>query len=129
MPKFKKEIKNMSKKVKLVIIEEFSDDDYSQSILREGITDWEELTDEEYSFLHNELNKLIQVKYPYRVGIVTLVDDSIHNRIINLKDKIQKEMELKNKKQLKFQEERRLRNELKEKKLLEELEAKYRNKE
>ena len=121
-------------KIKLLLVEESYydyDDNYHEAILRSGITDWEEVSQEDYDFLQR--NKF-RLKNAVASNIIIVSQDSIPilKRIQDIKDEIQKEIdkaeEEKNKKKKKAEENRLkklAKTEAQEKELLNILKTKY----
>lgn len=80
-------------KVKLIITDVTSYDDYySNEIIRAGLSDWEEVSDEDYKFLKDNqfrLNRVMDV--PGSVHLVVQDDKPIAQRIKSLKKAIEDE--------------------------------------
>lgn len=121
-------------KIKLLLVEETYydyDDNYNAAVLRSGITDWEEVSQEDYDFLKRNKFRLKSVDGS---NILIVSQDSIPilKRIQDIKDEIQKEIdkaeEEKNKKKKKAEENRLkkiAKTEAQEKELLNILKTKY----
>lgn len=95
---------NDTRRVKIVMCEEFSDDDYSRTILREGISDWEEITKEEYEFLRTHLNGMYSSSYPYRAVLICEDEVPVRERITSIKQTIAAQ-------KMKVEKERKIREE------------------
>lgn len=121
-------------KIKLLLVEETYydyDDNYHEAVLKSGITDWEEVSEEDYDFLKRNKFRLKSVDGS---NILIVSQDSIPilKRIQDIKDEIQKEIdkaeEEKNKKKKKAEENRLkklAKTEAQEKELLNILKSKY----
>ena len=109
-------------------------DDDSSVILREGISDWENISDEDYQVLKDNFWRLQHGTYQTDLRPVLIEQDSVPlaKRIINIKELIAQERERQEKEQAdrKAKEAERTRKKLlkkagDEQKLLEELKKKY----
>jgi hypothetical protein len=81
-------------KVKIFLTQHFADDNYSTTLLRDSISDWEEITDEELKFLRNNIHKLNIAKYfDMEPTIVALDEAPVIERIQSIKAVIAKEKE------------------------------------
>lgn len=118
-----------NKFVKLVMTEESYSDDYSTTIMREGISNWEEITHEEYEFLRNNLYRLSGMN-----GVHLLVQDDVpvRRRIDNIKQiiaeqqkKVEQERIEREKKAAEKALRKRAKTEEQERKLYEELQKKF----
>jgi len=121
-------------KIKILLVDESYydyDDNYHAAVLRSGITDWEEVSQEDYDFLVRNKFRL-KSNFNANIVIVTQDDTPVLKRIQDIKAEIQKEIdkaeEEKNKKK-KRAEENRLKKlaktEAEEKELLNMLKSKY----
>lgn len=128
-----------TKRVKILLCEEFSDDDYSRTIVREGISDWEEITMEEYNFLREHLTGMYSPKWPYRAALVCEDEVPVRERIAGIKKaidvhkaKVEKERKIREEAQAQRAAAKELKKRAKtedaEKKLFEELQKKFGNK-
>jgi hypothetical protein len=99
----------MSKLVKIVLSQGISLDDYgdyySRNIIRDSITDWEEISDEDFKFLRSNIQFLFKSAADAGLMPCLLVKDElpIVQRIQSVRDEIRK-----------FEEEKRLRQEREE---------------
>lgn len=130
----------MSKKVKIVVVVNSYDnygDDYN-SIVQEGITDWEEISDDDYVFLTKNdhfLHKLIEKSHPNGTPKVLVQDDApVKLRIDSIKEIIEQEKRSREEAQAKREKtkadnakKRALKNATSELELLAELKRKYEN--
>lgn len=86
-------------KVKILIATDSSsdyDDYYSRVILRQGITDWEEISDEDLAFLRNNLYHIVDRNvHGYSATPILVVQDEVNlvQRIASIKDAIRVENE------------------------------------
>lgn len=86
-------------KVKILIATDSSsdyDDYYSRTILRQGITDWEEISEEDLAFLRNNLYHIVDRNvYGYSATPILVVQDEVNlvQRIASIKDAIRIENE------------------------------------
>lgn len=83
-------------KVKIVLVQTiYGSDDYSETILRGGITDWEEVTDEELKLLKNPvyLFRMFEqeVSYPYQPVVIVQDTKTIRDRFAIAEEFIRKE--------------------------------------
>lgn len=132
-------------KVKVVLFQDASSDDdyYSQQIIRQGITEWEDISEEDYQFLRNNKHRILngrnQVeRFGYGTTATIIVQDDVPvvERISTIREEIRKEQErdrkesekraaLKAERELKKQLSKRAKTEADERRLLEELQQKY----
>jgi len=86
-------------KVKIVLTSEGAsdyDDYYSQQIIRQGMTDWEDISDEDLSFLQRNKWRLLdrQKHGPYLHPMIVVMDEEpILDKISSIKEFIRKEEE------------------------------------
>lgn len=74
------------------IINQYIHDDYDSylhSVLREGVSDWEEISDEDFEFIRDNLTRL-NFKNGDQLIIVEKIDDGVPNTIKGIKDVINK---------------------------------------
>lgn len=87
----------MTKQVKIVLCSETFEQDgyYSQKIIRDSISDWEEVSDEDFDLLRHNLFRLYRdfAEYHGLSPILLVKDDasSIFNRIKSIKENIEDE--------------------------------------
>lgn len=81
----------MSKWVKIVLVEEASDDYYSRKIIRDGITDWEEISDEDFDLLRYNLRRLYDTEYNLEPMLIVKDDVAVVDRLKSIKDALVKE--------------------------------------
>lgn len=125
------------KQVKLFIAEDCYTDCYgdgpSTSVIREGVTDWEEISDDDYELLRSNLHRLVN-RYGGQQQVVLIEKDTVpvKERISSIKQWIADErarLEQEAAKRKAAAEEKALKRMLKkagdEKRLLEELKKKY----
>lgn len=86
----------MSKQVKIILSKEVLtsyDDPYNYTLIRDGITDWEEISDEDYDFLRWNLSYLCKTyneEYGNLVPMIIVKDDKpVLDRIESIKDFIE----------------------------------------
>lgn len=129
----------MSKKVKIVLVEDGSyDDDYSNAIIRDGISDWEEISDEDYKFLKKNSHLLTQIiqtnVYNYNCVLKIIVQDdipikvrinSIKEELVKIKNKQEEAARKREEQKLARELKRKAKDEASEKKLFEELKKKF----
>ncbi len=128
----------MSKWVKIVLAQEISLDDYgdyySREIIRGSITDWEEISDEDFKFLRNNMYHLFSSAADAGLKPHLLVKDEvpIMQRIHSVRDEIRKYEEKKRQQQEKLEQEkadrarkRMLKKAQSELELLQQLQEKY----
>jgi len=126
----------MSKLVKILLSEDVSvydyDDYMSKSILRESISDWEEISDDDFSFLRDNIWSLRD--WPANCKPLLLVKDEmpVMDRITSIKAEIDLEQKRKaaklaekRRKELERQQAKLLKKADSEKALLERLKSKY----
>ena len=118
------------RKVKIVLVEEFSDDDYCKKIVRDSISDWEEIEEEDLTLLKNNLYRLVNLDRHGRFSPALIVadDQPIQVRLKGIRDEIEKEKKRAEAAKLKRLESARKKKESKaekEKRLFEELSKKY----
>jgi hypothetical protein len=95
----------MSKWVKVILAQEIQLDDYgdyySRNIIRDSITDWEEISDEDYEFLRKNLYHLFNTAADPGLRPYILVKDEVPivQRIQSVRDEIRKFEEQKRKRQ------------------------------
>lgn len=122
------------KQVKIVLTDQTVDDSYGDSyttIIRDSITDWEEISDDDYELLKDNFWQL-QKKYTQNAMLIEKDTVSVIERIASIKEWIQEErirQEQEAAKRKAAAEEKALKRMLKkagdEKRLLEELKKKY----
>lgn len=129
----------MSKEIKILLVEDrYSnyDDDYtSTTVLREGISDWETVSDEDYDLLNKHMHMLIrQLPSGFRPIIVTKDPVRVADRVASIKDELAKikaaqeaEREKRRKEEQDRAKKRLLKKAASELALLEELKKKYEN--
>lgn len=90
----------MSRQVKIVIANEHYDEDYGSRINVEGsITDWEEISDEDYLLLVSNFHILFPYKSSYggyskeKYILLTKDDEQISSRIVKLQELLLKQKE------------------------------------
>lgn len=83
--------KSKTYKVKLLLCEERYDEEYFDVIARQGISDWEELTEDEYTLLRQNLY-LIKPRYGHNsiIRVVVQDDTSVHDHLLNIKQELKK---------------------------------------
>lgn len=81
----------MVKSVKILLMQELSDDYYSQKLIRDSITDWEEISEEDLRFLRNNLHRIYPPHGEFVPCIITKDDEPILERISQLRAAIEKE--------------------------------------
>lgn len=81
----------MTKMVKIVLLQETSDDYYSQKIIRDSISDWEEVSDADFQFLQKHLHSVFPYKNGFTPMIIVKDETPISNRISQIKDLLDKE--------------------------------------
>jgi hypothetical protein len=80
------------KRVKIVLYDTLYDEDdwNTQNIIKDGICDWEEITDEQYQYLQlnlNNLSKEFKKEFGYGyLGIVVQDDKPVQYRINSIKE-------------------------------------------
>lgn len=86
----------MSKQVKIILSKEVItsyDDPYNYTLIRDGITDWEEISDEDYDFLRWNLSYLYKTyneEYGNLVPMIIVKDDKpVLDRIESIKEFIE----------------------------------------
>lgn len=126
----------MSKEIKILLVEDMYNDidDYNTSaVIKESISDWETVSDEDFEFLRKNMH-VIAKKIPagFRTVIVTKDPLRIAERIESVQaeiDRVKAEREAEQERQRKAQQERERKKLLKTKKteleLLAELKKKY----
>jgi hypothetical protein len=68
--------------VKILLSQDYTDDDYFTNIIRDSITDWEEISAEELSFLRGHLYDILGGKSNYwDMKPILLVKDEIPARV------------------------------------------------
>lgn len=129
-------------KVKIVLTSESGsdyDDYYSQQIIRQGMTDWEEVSQEDLDFLLRNKWRIVdrQKHGPYVHPMVVVMDDEpVLDRIASIKEFVRKEEERQKKEEaerlakkaaakLKKELAKKARDEATELELLAELQRKY----
>lgn len=122
----------MTKWVKIVLVEETSDDYYSRKIIRDGITDWEEISDEDYKILRYNVKRLYDTEYNMEPMLIVKDDVPVIERIKSIKDAVAKERARQEAENRKRQEAKLAREQAKlmkkvdsEKALFEKLKAKF----
>jgi hypothetical protein len=102
----------MSRLVKIVLAQDISLDDYgdyySRNIIRDSITDWEEVSDEDFNFLRGNLSWLFRSVQDAGMTPCLLVKDEqpIVQRIQSVKDEIRKYEENQRKQREKAEQEK-----------------------
>lgn len=81
----------MSKWVKIVLVEETSDDYYSRKIIRDGLTEWEEISDEDFELLRYNVRLLYDYKHNLEPMLVVRDDVPVVERLKSIKDALAKE--------------------------------------
>ncbi len=81
----------MAKLVKILLMQELSDDYYSQKLIRDSITDWEEISDEDFKFLRANLHRIYPPHGEFAPCIITKDDEPIVERISQLRAAIDRE--------------------------------------
>ena len=119
-------------KVRIILVEDYEYDYDRYSEIVSSITDWEEVTEEEFDFLRNFLYKLKDWPSYSKPKLLRLDDQPISYRISNLREtmketleRVKKEEEKKKATVRKAAETRRKKLEEKEKAELERLKKKY----
>lgn len=124
----------MPKQVKIVLMQDVSDDYYSQKIIRDSISDWEEVSDDDFRFLQDNLFRIFRDigQHGYAPTLLVKDDQPITARIKQIRDAIEKqrrvEQEEKEKKanaQAEAAKKRLLKKANSERELLAQLQAKY----
>jgi len=97
----------MTKMVKILLMQETSDDYYSQKIIRDSISDWEEISDEDFQFLQKHLASI----FPYNNGFMPLLmvkdDKPVLSRIEQIKKVLDREKEKQDAERAKREESKR----------------------
>jgi len=124
------------KRIKILMMQDFSDDEYSRSIVRDSISDWEEVDDEEFKFLKNNFHRMFNLRHDfgYEFKPILIVEDDVppSHRIQDIK-KLIKDEQARIAKEKKDREKKKLEREMKKKAktveqqrvLYEELEKKF----
>ena len=87
----------MTKLVKILLTRDVildQDDYYSRKIIQDSISDWEEISDDDYNFLRNNLSRLYkpyQREYDLVPMLVVKDDKSVLDRIESIKEFIEQE--------------------------------------
>lgn len=81
----------MSKWVRIVLVEETSDDYYSRKIIRDGITDWEEISDEDFELLRYNVRRLYDTQHNMEAMLIVKDDAPVVDRLKSIKDALAKE--------------------------------------
>lgn len=81
----------MSKWVRIVLVEETSDDYYSRKIIRDGITDWEEISDDDFDILRYNVRMLYNSQHNLEPMLIVKDDVPVAERIKSIKDAVAKE--------------------------------------
>lgn len=122
----------MSKWVKIVLVEETSDDYYSRKIIRDGITDWEEISDEDYDLLRYNVKRLYDMEHNMEPMLIVKDDVPVIERLKSVKEAIGKERAKQEAEKRKREEAKLAREQAKlmkkvnsEKELFEKLKAKF----
>lgn len=86
----------MVKQVKIILGKEILssyDDPYNYTLIRDGITDWEEISDEDYDFLRRNLSYLYKTyneEYDNLVPMILVKDDKpVFDRISSIREFIE----------------------------------------
>lgn len=127
----------MSKEIKILLVDDMYDDiDYNtSSVIKESISDWETVSDEDFEFLRKNMH-VIARKIPIGFRTVIIAKDPLRiaERIESVQaeiDRLKAEQEAERERQRKAQQERERKKLLKTKKseleLLAELKKKYEN--
>lgn len=122
----------MTKMVKILLMQETSDDYYSQKLIRDSISDWEEVSDEDFQFLHKHLHSI----FPYSNGFTPMLmvkdDKPLVARIAQIKQVLDREKAKQDAERAKREEAKRAREKAKmlrkmasERELFEELSKKF----
>ena len=114
-------------------MQEFADDYYSQKILRESISDWEEISDDDLKLLRSKIDQVVKVPdWDYKAYIIVKDDKPISERVKSVKAVIEAERQRladeKAKREAKKRDKEKaamLKKAASEKALLAELKAKY----
>jgi len=129
----------MAKEIKILLVEDcYSnyDDDYSSTtVLRENISDWETVEDEDYEILRKNINMFVrQLPSGFRPIIVMKDPVRVVDRVINIKNELaalkaaqEAEREKRRKDEQDRAKKRMLKKAASELALLEELKKKYEN--
>ena len=122
----------MSKWVKIVLVEEASDDYYSKKIIRDGITDWEEISDDDFELLRYNIRRLYDNNHNLEPMLIVRDDVPVVDRLKSIKDALAKEREKQEAERRKKEETKLAREQAKlmkkvnsEKELFEKLKAKF----
>lgn len=122
----------MSKWVKIVLVEEASDDYYSKKIIRDGISDWEEISDEDFELLRYNIRRLYDNNHNLEPMLIVRDDVPVVDRLKSIKDALAKEREKQEAERRKKEETKLAREQAKlmkkvnsEKELFEKLKAKF----
>ena len=82
----------MTKLVKIVLVQSIDcDDHYTQTVIRESVTDWEEVGDEDLAFLEKNLYRIVDVPYGYYPKLIFKDHMPIAQRIVSIKTLIAEE--------------------------------------
>lgn len=127
-------------KVKIVLCQEVSGyDDYMHTVVRDGLTDWEEVSDADLALLKQNLHRIVRVGYSYSPILVIQDEVPVVERIDSIKESIAeyevqqaKERQLREKKKKEREQKQREKNLAKvlaseeaERELLKQLKEKY----
>jgi hypothetical protein len=122
----------MSKWVKIVLVEDTSDDYYSRKIIRDGITDWEEISDEDFQLLRYNVRMLYDSSNNLEPMLIVKDDVPVVDRLKSIKDALAKERAKQEAEKRKREEAKLAREQAKlmkkvasEKALFEQLKAKF----
>lgn len=122
----------MAKMVKILLVQETSDDYYSQKIIRDSISDWEEISDEDFRFLEKNLHSVFPTPSGFTPMLVVKDDKSVVTRIAQIKESLDKEKARRDAEQAKREEARMAREKAKllkkmssERQLFDELKKKF----
>ena len=76
----------MAKSVKIVLVQSIDcDDHYTQPVIRESVTDWEEVGDEDLAFLEKNLYRIVDAPYGYYPKLIFKDPMPIAQRIASIR--------------------------------------------
>lgn len=116
-------------KVKIIIVHNFDcDDDHSIEVAKEGVTDWEEISQKDYIHLFYNLHRIIKPMRDSRPILICQDETPIIHRIEQLKELIEKDRK-REEKEKQAAKDRKAKKALltqdKKKKLFEELKSEF----
>lgn len=123
------------KQVKIILVQEVYTDEYANNLIRDSISDWEEVSDEDFHFLKMNLGHIwnkFGMPQDFRPVVICKDDRPVSVRIDSIKEEIERhkrrveaaEKERERKKQEKLLK-KKAKTEAEEKALLDQLKKKY----